>query len=89
MAACGTCAAGRTHAAHRRAHGSVGNRPRRASLRCGILAGITGIGLERRPQRDRRYPLVYCNSADARKYAAELVTLAPDVILAHSSTAVA
>jgi putative ABC transport system substrate-binding protein len=29
------------------------------------------------------------NSADARKYAAELVALAPDVILAHSSTAVA
>jgi putative ABC transport system substrate-binding protein len=29
------------------------------------------------------------NSADARKYAAELVALAPDVILAHSSAAVA
>ena len=29
------------------------------------------------------------NSADARKYAAELVALAPDVILAHSSQAVA
>jgi putative ABC transport system substrate-binding protein len=29
------------------------------------------------------------NSADARKYAAELVALAPDVILAHSSSAVA
>src|SRR5215469_5687453 len=29
------------------------------------------------------------NSADARKYAAELVALAPDVVLAHSSPAVA
>src|SRR3974377_1810694 len=29
------------------------------------------------------------NSADARKYAAELVELAPDIILAHSSPAVA
>src|SRR6516164_8510336 len=29
------------------------------------------------------------NSADARKYASELVALAPDVILAHSSPAVA
>jgi len=31
----------------------------RTSPPYGIFAGITGIGLERRPQRDRRYPLVY------------------------------
>jgi putative tryptophan/tyrosine transport system substrate-binding protein len=43
--------------------------------------------LDRWPQRAHRYALGRGNAADTRKYAAELVTLAPDVILCAGSAA--
>ena len=50
-------------------------------------AGIAGAGLDRWPQCADRYALEPTGDADHfRKYAAELVALAPDVILAIGST---
>ena len=43
------------------------------------------IGLDRRPQRADRHPLADQACREVRKYAAELVALAPDVILATGS----
>ena len=53
----------------------------------GVLAGAAGIGLERRPRCADRHPLDRGNADDTRKYAAELVALAPDVILSSGTPA--
>jgi len=42
--------------------------------------------LERRPQRADRHALATTNADDLRRHAAELVALAPDVIVAGSGT---
>ena len=47
----------------------------------GVPAGAAAIGLDDRPQRADRHPLGAGDAADIRRYAAELVALAPDVIL--------
>ena len=67
--------------------GVLMHRSRRRSGRTdphrGVPAGAAGIGLDRRPQRADRHPLGRTADADRiRRYAAELVALAPDVILA-------
>ena len=52
----------------------------------GVPAGLAATGLDRRPQRADRYPLgAEAMHPTLRKYAAELVALAPDVILAVGS----
>ena len=48
----------------------------------GIPAGAAAIGLDRRPQRADRHPLGHGRCRRIRRHAAELVALAPDVILA-------
>ena len=55
----------------------------------GIPAGAAAIGLDRRPQRADRHTLGCGRCRRPRKYAAELVALAPDVILAAGSASVA
>ena len=61
-------------------------RPRRsgsAGPHRGVPAGAAATGLDRRPQRADRVPLgARAMPTTCRKYAAELVALAPDVILA-------
>ena len=54
----------------------------------GVRAGAAGIGLDRRPQRAHRHPLERSDADLGRRYAAELVALAPDVILASGGTVV-
>ena len=49
-----------------------------------FVQGATGIGLDRRPQRADRHSLGRGRRDRYRKYAAELVALAPDVMLAAS-----
>ena len=55
----------------------------------GVCAGAAAIGLDHRPKRADRYRWAAGNADTMRKYAAELVALAPDVILATGSPAVA
>ena len=58
---------------------------RRASR---LSAGAAAIGLGRRPQRAHRLSLGSGGADDIRKNAAELVALAPDVILASGAASV-
>ena len=57
--------------------------------RRGIPSGLRAIGLDHRPQRAHRHPLGHgqCCPTFAR-HAAELVALAPDVILARGASTV-
>ena len=50
--------------------------------RRGVPAGAAASGLDHRPQRADRHPLGHDRRARIRRYAEELVALAPDVILA-------
>ena len=52
----------------------------------GIPAGAAAIGLDRRPQRADRAPLGRGRCRRVANYAAELVALAPDVILANGGS---
>ena len=79
----------RADAAHRRAHAPGRGRSGRTGPHCGVSAGAAAIGLDRRPQRADRLPLGRGRCRRIRKYAAELVALAPDVILATGGAAVA
>ena len=73
----------------RRAYVYGRRRSGRAGPRRGIPGRAAAIGLDRRPQRADRYSLA-CGRADrSRRSAAELVALAPDVILASGSASVA
>ena len=53
-----------------------------------FVQGLAAIGLDRRPQRADRVSLGEGHADDIRRYAAELVALAPDVILAPGSATV-
>src|SRR5262245_19532264 len=89
VAARGAGTADRPNAAHRRAHGHEGGRSGITSPPRGVCAGPPAIGLDHRSKCPCRLPLEGGNVGNMRKYAMELVALAPDVILAHSSAAVA
>ena len=54
-----------------------------------FLQGLAAIGLDRRPQLAHRHRWAAGDAELYRKYAAELVALAPDIILASSSPTVA
>ena len=77
-------AAGRARAPHRRAHEPGRRRCGRASSHTRVPARAAGAGLDCRPQRADRLSLgcQWCRRRACAKYAAELVALAPDVILA-------
>ena len=84
LAARGARAAGRADAAHRRppdlARGRSGDFQARVAA---FLQALQTIGLDRRPQRAHRLLAgPRAMPTDIRRYAAELVALAPDVILA-------
>ena len=68
---------------------SSANDPEGTDPHRGVRAGAAGIGLERRPQRAHRQSLGRKRCRPYRKYAAELVALAPDVILATGGSIVA
>ncbi len=79
MAARGACAATRAHAAHRRARGrSAANDP---DLQTRMWTDGRNVQVE--------YRWSAGNDADTRKYAAELVALAPDVIVAGGTATMA
>ena len=60
-----------------------------SGLVAAFLQGLAAIGLDHRPQRADRLPLGRGPMlTDIRRHAAELVALAPDVILAHGSSTV-
>ena len=61
----------------------------RAGQYRGVPARAAAIGLDRRPQRADRYRWGAGNADNIRKHAAELVALAPDVILANGTAAMA
>src|SRR5215510_1641155 len=84
LAARGSCAAVRESAAHRRAYGHHCGRRGSANPHCGVCVGSTTIGLDRRKNIRVDYRLAGIDADTLRKYAAELVALAPDVILAQS-----
>ena len=87
MAARGARAASRAGAAHRRADESGRGRSRRTGPTYGVPARTAAIGLGRRPQCADRLSLGRGRSPTTlRKYAAELVALAPDVILADGAS---
>jgi len=65
--------------------GPGGGRRGSAGPRRGVRAGPAAIGLERRPQRADRQALGGGRCRRTRRYAAELIALAPDVILAPGS----
>jgi ABC-type uncharacterized transport system substrate-binding protein len=88
VAARSACAAGRTDTTRWRAHGHQCGRRGSASPHCSVRARSPTIGLEHRKKHPGRLPLG--RLADTlRKYAAELVALAPNVILAQSSPSIA
>jgi ABC-type uncharacterized transport system substrate-binding protein len=86
VAAHGARATRRARAAHRCADECGRRRSRRTGPACGVCAGTAAIGLDRRPQRTHRLSLGAGDVDRIRKYATELVALAPDVILATGTT---
>ena len=70
--------------AYSRARGML----RMPGRRRGVSAGIAAAGLDRRPQRADRLSLGRGQCRRLRKYAAELVALAPDVILTAGAATV-
>ena len=81
----GAGAAAGAGAAHRRAHKSGRGRPGGQSPPLGVLHRPGAIGLERRSQPADRHPLG--QGDDIHKHAAELASLAPDILLAANGTA--
>ena len=88
MAARRARAAARADAAHRRAPARSRGRSGMSGPRRGVPAGAGAIGLDHRPQRADRHRWATANAAEIRRHAAELVALAPDVILAHGASTV-
>ena len=90
VAACGARAAARADAAHRRADDLGCGRSRKVRpVSRRFAQGLQQSGLDRRAQRaDRLLAGARAMPTRLRKYAAELVALAPDVILATGSAAV-
>jgi putative tryptophan/tyrosine transport system substrate-binding protein len=85
LAACGTRATDRGSAAHWRAHAVRHGRFGSAGAIRGIPGKAAAIGLDRcrNVHVDARWSAG--NASDTRKYAEELVALAPDVIFASAS----
>ena len=81
MATCGAGAASRAYAADRRAHFHGRGGSKGQARIAAFLGGLQRLGWTegRNAQIDFRWPK---GGAEARKYAAELVALAPDLILA-------
>ena len=89
VAAGGAGAAGRADAAHRRAHERGRGRSGSAGPHRGVPAGSAGIGLDRSAATCGSTIAGPAGDADRlRRYAAELVALAPDVILATGTSTV-
>ena len=88
VAACGARAASRAHAAHRRA-GTGRGRSGNAGPRRGARTRVGRIRVDRRPQRDDRLPLGRQRCRTHSHLATELVALAPQVIVANGTHAVA
>ena len=65
--------------------GQAADDPEAQARVAAFVQGLQRIGLERRPQRADRHPLGAGDADRTRRYAAELVALAPDVILAPGS----
>ena len=89
MAARGARAAARAHAAHRRAHEQAADDPEGQARLAAFVQGLQQLGWTdgRNVRIDYRWG---AGDADRiRRYAAELVALAPDVILASGSSTVA
>ena len=86
--AAGGAGAGRACAAYRRAHELDRGRSRSSGPLQGVGAGAAAIWLDRRAQRadDYRYGAVDADSS--RRYATELVALAPELVLAVGIPAV-
>jgi hypothetical protein len=82
----GSRAAARESTSHRHAHALRRERSASANPQCGFPAGTAAIGLDGRTERPDQLPLV--RGHDTRRYAAELVALAPDVIFAPGTAAV-
>ena len=78
--------AGRTSSACRYATSRNCRRFRISNTRQGICAGSAAIGLDRRQQHSDRYPLGRGWVGTNRRYAEELVALAPDVIMAAGNS---
>src|SRR5262249_59167031 len=89
MAARGARAAGRAREVHRRAHALCSRRSARTKPPSDFRAGIATVRLDRRQQRANRPALGRRKCWQHPQIAAELVALAPDVILADSSATVA
>ena len=86
VAAGGAGAAGGAHAAHRRAHESGRGRPGGQARLAAFVQGLQELGWT--DGRNLRIDIRWARAAnDIRKHAAELVALAPDVILAANGTA--
>ena len=84
LAARGARAAARADAKHRSAHEYRSRRRGRQSPNCGVPGRAEEIGLDRRSYcaHRQRWP---ASTQEVRKYSAELVALAPDVLLATGS----
>ena len=89
MAARGARAAGRARAAHRRAHDLAADDPEGQARNAAFLQGLQQLGWTDGRNLRIEYRWAAGNADDTRKYAAELVALAPDVILASGSGAAA
>ena len=90
LAAGGARAASRAHAAHRRAHsGAAADDPEGQARVAAFVQGLQQLGWTdgRNVRIDYRWGAG--DADDIRKYAAELVALAPDVILAAGTASVA
>ena len=89
MAARGARTAGSAYAADRRAYGSAADDPESQARLAAFVQGLQHFGWTDGQNVRIDYRWGAGNADTMRKYAAELVALAPDVILAHSSAAVA
>jgi putative ABC transport system substrate-binding protein len=83
---CGARTAARPHAAHRRALERGRGRSGQQSTHHGIPAAVGAIGLDRRHNVRIDYRFVGGDPENYSKYAAELVALAPDVIVASGAS---
>jgi hypothetical protein len=84
----GARAAGQAHAPHGRAYALRGERSGSASLHRALLQGLQHLGWSVGNNIEIDYRWSAGNEDHTRKYAAELVVVAPDVISAYGSAAV-
>src|SRR5436190_18317945 len=82
------CAAAGADEAHRRAHEPEPGRSQCTCLDIRLRAGAPGARLDYWRQRAHRIPLGWGDLDRFRKYAAELVALSPDVIVATAGSIV-